>query len=1302
MNSETEAVEPEVLLCCSQAAGRCWTSQPDCLSDLCLVSAPPAHIHKGTYRFCCCSRDLCNRHFREAPVTEAPPPVRRYSGKPLPLCNRHFREAPVTEAPPPVRRYSGKPLPLCNRHFREAPVTEAPPPVRRYSGKPLPLCNRHFREAPVTEAPPPVRRYSGKPLPLCNRHFREAPVTEAPPPVRRYSDGSASGQRSALVAVGTVAGALTLVSLLFCGYRLLTGKKKLSLVSVRVPETSNASCVDLEELSLWELIGGGRYSTVYLGSLSERSVAVKVFSPAHRHKYVNERYIYSLLSLRQQPHIAHFLCADERVDSEGCTQFLIVMDYYPHGCLSHFLSRSSVDWTSCCRMMLGVTRGLSFLHSEVLPGDESKPALAHRDVSSSNVLVRSDLSCVLADFSLSMSLSREPSRLHGDGDCVAISEVGSLRYRAPELLAGALDLHEYGTALKQVDVYALGLLFWESFRRCHHLFPGRAAPHFQQAFALELGQEPTLELMHMLVVRDKCRPGFPVEWKDNSPVLRLLKDTIEDCWDQDAEARLSAQCAEERLHQLSLLRVSSHRKHSNGYCPPSDPSCFSPDTVVVDLTGSRGTEDVTGSRGTENHRAVDVTGSCSRVDHRAVDVTGSCSRVDHRAVDVTGSCSRVDHRAVDVTGSCSRVDHRAVDVTGSCSRVDHRAVDVTGSCSRVDHRAVDVTGSCSRVDHRAVDVDLPQLQVQPQRPSSLQLPSSAASRPRGRLVQTGVAKMDSVAVLARAPVSVTMATGRRAVRMADGSSAGVPTLVTNRLMARGVTNWAGPQEEEPCSRSSAQQSTTDQEPGLSFLWSPDEQLPLLQSEVPPAGALLSLQSKVPPAGALLSLQSKVPPAGAVLSVPRSNVNNNNSNNVIHSQTAQQMPSEGLYQGHKTRPSEGLYQGQTTRPSEGLYQGHKTRPSEGLYQEQKTRPTEETRPSEGLYQGQKTRPTEGLYQGQKTCPTEETRPSEGLYQGHKTCPTEESHPGQKTRPSEESHPGHKTRPSEESHPGQKTRPSEESHPGQKTRSSEESHPGQKTRPSEESHPGQKTRSSEESHPGQKTRPPEETHQGHKTGPSEETHPGHKTRPSEETHPGHKTGPSVGTLSEQKTSLSEKAQALDKTFLDPADRTRTSDLNSEDISHSAGVSNNDVTSGPPQAFSCSASSAAVSHMSPECPGSAADQQDTNRDMSSDSAQSPNRRPSRPTSLSLSSSSEATGGAPQTDSGLSVSGEKIRRRVKTPYTVKKWRPASWAPPADQSELFLQATPNRSSISQSKSSMAMFLQGGGATSKPDGFTSF
>lgn len=43
---------------------------------------------------------------------------------------------------------------------------------------------------------------------------------------------------------------------------------------------------------------------------------------------------------------------------------------------------------------------------------------------------------------------------------------------APEVLEGAVNLRDCESALKQVDMYALGLIYWEIFMRCVDLFPG--------------------------------------------------------------------------------------------------------------------------------------------------------------------------------------------------------------------------------------------------------------------------------------------------------------------------------------------------------------------------------------------------------------------------------------------------------------------------------------------------------------------------------------------------------------------------------------------------------------------------------------------------------------------------------------------------------------------------------------------------------------------------------------------------------------------------------------------------------------
>ena len=96
---------------------------------------------------------------------------------------------------------------------------------------------------------------------------------------------------------------------------------------------------------------------------------------------------------------------------------------------------------------------------------------------------------------------------------------------------------------------------------------------------------------------------------------------------------------------------------------------------------------------------------------------------------------------------------------------------------------------------------------------------------------------------------------------------------------------------------------------------------------------------------------------------------------------------------------------------------------------------------------------------------------------------------------------------------------------------------------------------------------------------------------------------------------------------------------------------------------------------------------------------------------------------DDNRSSSGEKIKRRVKTPYTLKKWRPASWVVSTDtaldpdfefltdginSSHTHISSGLNRArrvsipKFSQSKSSMAVFWVGCGATSEPDGLSSF
>ncbi|KAM7408004.1 hypothetical protein PAMA_003641 [Pampus argenteus] len=660
------------------------------------------------------------------------------------------------------------------------------------------------------------------------------------------------------------------------------------------------------------LIGQGRYSTVFRSCLNKSCVAAKLFTSANRQTYANECSIYCLPLLQQHDNIAHFLTADERILADGQLEFLILMEYYPHGCLSRYLSLHTVDWLTCCRMIHGVTRGLAFLHTEIYRAEQYKPAVAHRDVTGRNVLIRADLSCVLTDFGLSMRLTGNQPCCPRDVDTLAISEVGTVRYMAPEVLGGALNLRDCESALKQVDVYALGLLYWESFRRCSDLFPGEAVPDYQLAFQMELGNHPSFEEMQMLVVREKYRPRFPEAWKENSLVLHSLKETMEDCWDQDAEARLTAQCAEERLSELTLLSthtaVHNHRNLSLGRLPPQVgfASSYIKDPQVGVVKNLQG----------DGHLA-----SVNRKNRDAINYNQQQAQVDNNLRET--SKENLMGRSQKLFGSTGQP------TTNLLFHQILQTIEVNGAVV-TPHDEQDGVGG---VDTSLSFIHpLPKQQNLPQRPTSLHLlPKTKETtlatsclklgklKSNHRQVETGVAKMNTVTTTAAEPHLVTTLinnTNRRGNDTAgyrihstavvvNGDSAGVPTLVTNGMICGGRTNPAGPQVEEEDKMEGVMSSGEDS--CLNLLnFSPDEHEPLLRR------VQLPVENKNLPHLHHHHHQSQ---AGHILSGQGSNSNNNNNRLALGSEVKiqglevkpEKMKSSEVSQGRGTTRSKAQLQ-----------------------------------------------------------------------------------------------------------------------------------------------------------------------------------------------------------------------------------------------------------------------------------------------------------------------------------------------------------------------------------------------------------
>ncbi|XP_031214990.1 anti-Muellerian hormone type-2 receptor isoform X3 [Mastomys coucha] len=231
---------------------------------------------------------------------------------------------------------------------------------------------------------------------------------------------------------------------------------------------------ELAELRFSQVIQEGGHAVVWAGRLQGEMVAIKVFPRRAVAQFRAERAVYQLLGL-QHDHIVRFITAGQGGPGPLPSGPLLVLELYPKGSLCHYLTQYTSDWGSSLRMALSLAEGLAFLHEERWQDGQYKPGIAHRDLSSQNVLIREDRSCAIGDLGLALVLpglaqhpALAPTQPRGPA---AILEAGTQRYMAPELLDKTLDLQDWGTALQRADVYSLALLLWEILSRCSDLRP---------------------------------------------------------------------------------------------------------------------------------------------------------------------------------------------------------------------------------------------------------------------------------------------------------------------------------------------------------------------------------------------------------------------------------------------------------------------------------------------------------------------------------------------------------------------------------------------------------------------------------------------------------------------------------------------------------------------------------------------------------------------------------------------------------------------------------------------------------------
>lgn len=282
------------------------------------------------------------------------------------------------------------------------------------------------------------------------------------------------------------------------------------------------------QITLVECVGKGRYGEVWRGQWQGENVAVKIFSSRDEKSWFRETEIYNTVLLRHE-NILGFIASD-MTSRNSSTQLWLITHYHENGSLYDYLQRNTVDSSGCLSFALSIASGLVHLHTEIF-GTEGKPAIAHRDLKSKNILVKKNFHCCIADLGLAVMHSQTNNQL----DVGNNPKVGTKRYMAPEVLDESIQIDCFD-AYKRVDIWAFGLVLWEIARRT---FSNGIVEEYKPPFHDLVPNDPSFEDMRKVVCVEQQRPNIPNRWFSD-PTLSAVAKLMKECWYQNPSARLTA------------------------------------------------------------------------------------------------------------------------------------------------------------------------------------------------------------------------------------------------------------------------------------------------------------------------------------------------------------------------------------------------------------------------------------------------------------------------------------------------------------------------------------------------------------------------------------------------------------------------------------------------------------------------------------------------------------------------------------------------------------------------------------------
>ncbi|KAA8545515.1 hypothetical protein F0562_020299 [Nyssa sinensis] len=225
-------------------------------------------------------------------------------------------------------------------------------------------------------------------------------------------------------------------------------RKRPNAVSIwfKIEELKKAT----DNFSQKNFIGRGGFGMVYRGILSDGTVAaVKNVIESDfegNAEFCNEVEIISNLKHRNLVRLRGCCVTEEDEDNEGRGgQRYLVYDYMPNGNLDDHLfssiEKQPLTWPQRKSVILDVAKGLAYLHYGV------KPAIYHRDIKATNILLDADMRARVADFGLAKQSREGQSHL-------TTRVAGTHGYLAPEYAL-------YGQLTEKSDVYSFGVVVLE-------------------------------------------------------------------------------------------------------------------------------------------------------------------------------------------------------------------------------------------------------------------------------------------------------------------------------------------------------------------------------------------------------------------------------------------------------------------------------------------------------------------------------------------------------------------------------------------------------------------------------------------------------------------------------------------------------------------------------------------------------------------------------------------------------------------------------------------------------------------------